>query len=90
MDLMLIPLAKNDLEIGIAKKMHDEPTASKYISISDNYFDYVINTENVVYFKIKFHNEFIGGIHTEISGKVLYLAICIQPQYRKKVLLHLR
>jgi len=84
MDLMLIPLVKNDLEISIVKKMHDEPTISKYISISDNYFDYVTGTEHVAYFKIKFHNEFIGGIHTEISGTVLYLSICIQPQYRKK------
>jgi len=84
MDLMLIPLVQNDSETGIAKKMHDEPTISKYISISDNYFDYVTNSKNVVYLKIKFHSELIGGIHSEIAGTVLYLSICIQPQYRKK------
>jgi len=84
MDLMLIPLVQNDSEISIAKKMHGEPTISRYISISDNYFDYVTNTENVVYYKIRFHNEFIGGIHSEIAGAVLYLSICIKPEYRKK------
>ncbi len=84
MDLILVPLVQNDLELSIVKKMHDEPTVSKYISISDNFFDYVTTAKNVAYFKIKFHNECVGGIHSEIEGIVLYLSICIQPQYRKK------
>ncbi len=64
--------------------MHDEPTVSKYISVSDDYFDYVTSAEGVVYFKIKLHDEFVGGIHSEIAGTVLYLSICIQPQYRRR------
>lgn len=84
MDLMLVPLGKKDPEIRIVKKIHDDPTVSKYISISDNYLDYVTNSENVAYYKIKFHNELIGGIHSEIVGTVLYLSICIQVRYRKK------
>lgn len=84
MDLMLVPLAKDDPEIGIVKEMHEEPTVSKYVSVSEDYFDYVTNTENVVYFKIKLQGELVGGIHTEISDTVLYLSICIQPWYRKR------
>lgn len=84
MELMLLPLVKDDPEIGAAKKMHDEPTVSKYISISDDYFDYVTTTENVTYFKIEVQNEFVGGLHTEVTGTVMYLSICIRPQYRRK------
>lgn len=84
MDIALVPLEKNDPEIGLVRKMHDEPTVSKYISISDQYFDYVTGTENVVYLKIESHDELIGGIHSETAGTVLYLSICIREQYRKK------
>lgn len=83
MDLSLIPLVKNDLDFDIVVKMHNEPTIAKYISISDTYFDYVVNAENVVYFKIQFQNQIVGGIHAEISDSTLYLSICILPQHRK-------
>ncbi len=84
MDLTLIPFVQNDPDTHAVKEMHDEPSVSKYIFISDNFFDYVVNSENVVYFKIKLYNELIGGIHTEIAGSVLHLSICILPEYRKK------
>lgn len=84
MDIMLIPLVQNDSETRIVKKMHDDPTISKYISVSDNFFDYVTHSNDVSYLKIKIRNKLIGGIQSEIAGSVLYLSICIQPEYRKK------
>ncbi len=57
MAVLLIPLEQSDSEISIAREMHDEPTIAKYISISDNYFDYVTHSPNVVYTKIKIDNQ---------------------------------
>lgn len=84
MDLMLIPLVRKDPDADIVKRMHSEPTISKFISISDDYFAYITSSDNATYYKIKFCNALIGGIHSEIVGTVLYLSICIQPQYREK------
>ncbi len=84
MDLMLIPLARNDPDTDTVKRMHSEPTVAKYISISDDYFEYVTGSDNVTYYKIKTCGELIGGIHSEIVDTVMYLSICIQPQYREK------
>ncbi len=84
MDLTLTPLVKNDPELSLVKKLHEEPTVARFISVSDDYFDYVTSAENVVYYKIKRRDELVGGLHTETENAVLYLSICIQPLYRRQ------
>lgn len=41
MDLMLIPFVRKDPDTDIVRRMHGEPTISKFISISDAYFEYI-------------------------------------------------
>ncbi len=84
MEILLTPLDKNDIDMVNIKAMHSEPTILKYISISEMYFDYVTNTENVVYYKIFINSKLIGGIHSEILNDIMNISICILPEYRKQ------
>ena len=59
-------------------------SVKRFISISDNYFDYVTKTENVYYYKILLQDKLIGGIHIEKYDDKLYLSICIDPLYQNK------
>ncbi len=84
MRLTLTRQTQNDSQTDILRQIHSDPTVSRYISISDNYFEYVTGSENASYYKICFNNELIGGIHSEIDEAVLYLSICIQARHRGK------
>ncbi len=64
-------------------RIHQEPSVSRYISISDNYFNYVTETEGVVYYKIMTDGILAGGIHREIHGKTAYLSVCVDEKNRR-------
>lgn len=70
----------NDSEIEILKKLHGLECIKKFISISDNYFDYVITNNNVYYFKIKQNNILIGALHIEKNNMTIFLSIWIKPE----------
>ena len=80
----LIPLTSTDSEITELRKMHHTPSIAKYISISDQYFDYVTGSEGVVYYKITADGVLTGGIHCEYNGGILYLSICVMEKYRRQ------
>lgn len=63
--------------------MHNTPSIAKYISISDNYFDYVTGSEGVAYYKIVADGELTGGIHCEFNGGIMYLSICVKEEYQR-------
>lgn len=77
-------LQENDRDIPILMKLHKELSIEKYISISENYFEYVVSTENVWYYKIISENVIIGSVHLEKDNDTMYLSICIHPQYQAK------
>lgn len=83
MKIELIPMRKADPDLPELKRIHASPSVSKYITISECYFEYVTTAENVVYDKIMSDGTVVGGIHTETDGGVLYLSICIDEQYRR-------
>ena len=77
-------LKKDDRDIPTFQELHEYPTIKKYISIGENYFEYVTSTENVWYYKMLLEDMVIGGIHLEKEGDTMYLSICIHPQYQGK------
>ena len=81
-DLEFKLLQENDSDISILAKLHKEPSIEKYISISENYFEYVVSTESVWYYKIISENVIVGSVHLEKDKDVMYLSICIHPQYQ--------
>lgn len=83
MNIELNPLTPNDHDLAELVRIHSEPSISRYISISENYFEYVIDAKDVVYYKIIADGKIVGGIHCEQSGDLLYLSICIDVEHRR-------
>lgn len=77
-------LKENDKNLEEVIKLHNIDSIKKFISISDNYFDYVTKTENVYYYKVLLEDKLIGGIHIEKYDDKLSLSICIDPLYQNK------
>ena len=83
MKIKLVQLTKSDPDLDDLIRIHNEPSVSRYISISDYYFNYVIETENVCYYKIITDGILAGGIHSEIHSETMYLSICVDEKYRR-------
>ena len=75
---------ENDIEITKLATIYQLPEVSQYISISDNYFCYVANTNNVFFYKVYYKDSLIGAIHLEIHMELLYMDILIFPQFQRK------
>lgn len=80
----LIPMLPGDGDIPALARMYGTPSVKKYISIADNYFDYVTGTTGVVYDKIIADGVLTGGLHCEADGRTMYLDICIMEEYRRR------
>ena len=83
MQVELVPLKQVDPDLDDLIQIYNEPSVSRYISISDNYFHYVTETEGVIYYKIMTDGILTGGIHSEIHGKTVYLSVCVDEKYRR-------
>ena len=83
MKTSLIILAPHDCDLSELARIHNSASVKKYISISDNYFDYVTNSKGVTYYKIITDNKLIGGIHCEVDKEIMYLSICVDEPYRR-------
>ena len=77
-------LSENDMDIPKIKAVYQTPEVSQYISIGDNYFCYVTNTENVYYFKVYENERLIGTVHLEKQGSVLSVAILVFYEYQRQ------
>ena len=83
MMIELVPLKCSDSDLDTLIGIHQEPSVSRFISISDDYFNYVTETEGVCYYKIMTDGVLTGGIHSEINDKTIYLSVCIDEKYRR-------
>lgn len=77
-------LKENDKDLEEVIKLHNIDSIKRFISISNNYFDYVTKTKNVYYYKILLEDKLIGGIHIEKYDDKSFLSICINPLYQNK------
>ncbi len=84
MIIELVPLSPHDHDLPKLIEIHRDPAAAKYISLSENYFDYVTSTKGVVYYKIIGDGEAVGGIHGEFGGDTLYLSVCVAADHRRR------
>ena len=73
----------NDEHIPLIKEIHDKPEVSKYINISDNYFNYVTTTEKVYFYKVFNKDVIIGTIHLEIYSENLNMDILVFPEFQR-------
>ena len=76
-------LSKDDADISRILNVYRLPSVSKFVSINDNYFHYVTNTENVYFYKIYKKEKLFGTIHLEKNMDLLYMDIVIFPKFQK-------
>lgn len=74
---------RGDTDLDELLRISREPSVLRYLSLSDNYFNYVTETEGVYYYKIMVDGVPVGGIHGETDGNVLYLSVCVSEKYRR-------
>ena len=62
MKVSLVPLTISDRDLASISRIHSQPSVEKYIKVSENYFDYVTNSEGVIYYKVIADGIVTGGI----------------------------
>ncbi|VEU82104.1 GNAT family N-acetyltransferase [Acholeplasma hippikon] len=67
----------SDIE-PLLKLYHDN---KKYISVSANFFEYVLENDFVYLYKIFSDDKLIGTLHLEQDDEILYLSIMIDKDY---------
>ena len=76
-------LFENDADVPRLAEIYQEPEIAQYLSISDNYFHYVTNTENVHFYKVYKNGELIGTTHLEKQGTILFMDILVFPKFQR-------
>lgn len=76
-------LSEDDSDISHLLEIYQQPAISRFLSISDNYFHYVTNTENVYFYKVYASEKLIGTIHLEKCEDLLNMDILIFPEYQR-------
>ena len=71
---------KDDNDLNKLLNYHNLPEIKKFISLSEGFFDYVINNENVFYYKVMIDNELVDGLQIEKDNSVIYLALWVKPE----------
>lgn len=76
-------LLENDTDILKLITIHQMPQIKRYLGISDNYFHYVTNTENVYFYKVYKNNKLIGSTHLEKQESTLFMDILVFPEFQR-------
>lgn len=76
-------ISKDDSDIPQLIRTYKNPCVSRFISISDNYFHYVTNSENVFFYKVYESEKLIGAVHLEKNENLLYMDILIFPEFQR-------
>ena len=76
-------VSQEDKDIFLINEIHSKPEIKKYISIGDDYFNYVTTTENVFFYKVYKERNLVGTIHLEKNDNIIYMDILIFPEFQK-------
>ena len=74
---------EDDADISRLITVYQTPEIAQFLSISDNYFHYVTNNENVYFYKVYENNKLIGSIHLEKQGALLFMDILVFPEFQR-------
>ena len=74
---------ENDVDVPQLVEIYHTPEIAQYLKISDNYFHYVTNNENVHFYKVYKNGEMIGTTHLEQQGIVLFMDVLVFPKFQR-------
>ena len=74
---------EDDADVSQLVEIYQAPEIMRYLSISDNYFHYVTNNENVHFYKVYKNDELIGKTHLEKQENVLFMDLLVFPKFQR-------
>ena len=74
---------EDDADVSQLVEIYQAPEIMRYLSISDNYFHYVTNNENVHFYKVYKNDELIGTTHLEKQENVLFMDLLVFPKFQR-------
>ncbi len=74
---------EDDADVSKLVEIYQAPEIARYLSISDNYFHYVTNNQNVHFYKVYKNDELIGTTHLEQQETVLFMAVLVFPKFQR-------
>ena len=73
----------NDADIPELVEIYQAAEIARYLSVGDNYFHSVTNTENVHFYKVYKNGELIGTTHLEKQGTILFMDVLVFPKFQR-------
>ena len=73
----------DDADVSKLVEIYQAPEIARYLSISDNYFHYVTNNQNVHFYKVYKNDELIGTTHLEQQENVLFMDVLVFPKFQR-------
>ena len=74
-----------DGDIPDLTALYRQPEISRFIHIDgDHYWNYVVGSENVFYYKVYRDELLVAAIHCELSDPVLYMDIAVFPEHQRQ------
>ena len=74
---------EDDADVSKLVEIYQTPEIARYLSISDNYFHYVTNNQNVHFYKVYKNDELIGTTHLEQQESVLFMDVLVFPKFQR-------
>ena len=74
---------EDDADVSKLVEIYQAPEIARYLSISDNYFHYVTNNQNVQFYKVYKNGELIGTTHLEQQETVLFMDVLVFPKFQR-------
>ena len=74
----------HDTEIPLLRSVYQTPEIARYLSISNNFFHYVIHTADVYFYKVYDGQKLIGAIHLERQSEILYMSLLVFPAFQRR------
>ena len=74
---------EDDADVSKLVEIYQAPEIARYLSISDNYFHYVTNNQNVHFYKVYKNGELIGTTHLEQQETVLFMDVLVFPKFQR-------
>lgn len=68
----------------LVELLNSDPSINKYIHVSENYVDYLLRGENVIFKFIFLEEDLVGGLHIETLEQVATFSIQILTKHQKR------
>ena len=72
----------DDTDIAQIAAIYHLPDIARYITIGEQYFDYITGNENVYFYKVYRENTLIGTVHFETQENTLFLSVVVSPEFQ--------